>query len=137
MKHLVLCLILAIAKVGYTQKTVTICGAEPNKGQILIAVYTDEKSFPVEGKELKGYIEKVNNKGCVVKTLSNLPNGTYAFAAVYDANSNNQMDKNMMGFPKEAYGFSNDARGTFGPPNFSDAKVSFTENTSISFQLKL
>ena len=32
------------------------------------------------------------------------------------------MDKNMMGIPKEAYGFSNNAKGFFGKPDYKDVK---------------
>jgi uncharacterized protein (DUF2141 family) len=32
-----------------------------------------------------------------------------------------------MGIPKEAYGFSNNARGTFGPPKDEKVRFSFRE----------
>jgi uncharacterized protein (DUF2141 family) len=31
------------------------------------------------------------------------------------------MDFNLVGMPLEGYGFSNDATGTFGPPDFDGA----------------
>ena len=34
---------------------------------------------------------------------------------------NSILDTNWMGIPKEPYGFSNDAMGTFGPPSFQQA----------------
>jgi len=41
-----------------------------------------------------------------------------------------------MGMPNEPYGFSNDARGSFGPPSFEDASfVVGEENLSITFQM--
>jgi uncharacterized protein (DUF2141 family) len=30
------------------------------------------------------------------------------------------LDKNFFGVPKEGYGFSNNARGLLGPPDFDD-----------------
>ncbi len=32
------------------------------------------------------------------------------------------MDKNFLGIPKEKYGFSNNAKGKLGPPDYEDAK---------------
>ena len=33
------------------------------------------------------------------------------------------MDLNLIGLPKEPYGFSNDVMGAFGPPDFDEAKI--------------
>ena len=34
---------------------------------------------------------------------------------------NGKLDTNWLGIPKEGYGFSNDAKGSFGAPPFSAA----------------
>ena len=47
-----------------------------------------------------------------------LPPGRYALRAFADENGNTKLDTNMLGIPTERYGFSNDARGTMGPPDF-------------------
>jgi uncharacterized protein (DUF2141 family) len=38
-----------------------------------------------------------------------------------DVNGNQEFDTNFLGLPKEQYGFSNNAMGTFGPPKFEPA----------------
>jgi len=54
-----------------------------------------------------------------------LPPGTYAAAAFHDANGNGKFDKNLLGWPLEGFGFSNDAHVSFfRPPSF--AAASFT-----------
>ena len=53
--------------------------------------------------------------------VPDLPPGRYAVAAYVDDNRNGMQDKNLLGVPKEKYGFSNDVRGTFGPPDFAEA----------------
>jgi hypothetical protein len=40
-------------------------------------------------------------------------------------NSNGKLDRNFMGSPKEGVGASNDAKGSFGPPKFADARFTF------------
>ncbi len=50
-----------------------------------------------------------------------LPHDTYAVRVFHDANGNETLDTDFFGRPTEAYGFSNDARGRFGPPDFEAA----------------
>lgn len=52
-------------------------------------------------------------------TFADLAPGKYAVRFFHDANRNEQLDKNKMGFPTEGYGFSNNV-GVFGPPKFKD-----------------
>lgn len=48
--------------------------------------------------------------------------GIYGISAFHDANDNGKLDTNFLGIPSEDYCASRDARGTFGPPSFEDAK---------------
>jgi uncharacterized protein (DUF2141 family) len=66
-----------------------------------------------------------------------LPEGEYAVSLFVDENSNGKMDKNAIGIPTEAYGFSNDASGNFGPPSFEQAKfVVGKDKAAITITLK-
>lgn len=59
-----------------------------------------------------------------------------AIAAFHDAKNNGPLDQNWFGLPTEGYGFSNDARGTVGLPDFNKATVRLTqENQNIRFKL--
>jgi uncharacterized protein (DUF2141 family) len=55
--------------------------------------------------------------------VKGVPAGTWAVLAWQDENGNNELDRNLIGIPKEPYGFSRDARGKFGPPSFEDAAI--------------
>jgi uncharacterized protein (DUF2141 family) len=59
--------------------------------------------------------------------VKGVPAGTWAVLAYQDENSNDQLDRNLIGIPKEPYGFSRDARGKFGPPGFEDAAIEVGE----------
>ncbi|MCP4022677.1 MAG: DUF2141 domain-containing protein, partial [Desulfobacteraceae bacterium] len=61
-----------------------------------------------------------------------LPYGEYAVQVFHDENSNTKLDKRIFGIPIERYGFSNNASGKFGPPEYEE--VSFTVD---SFQTKM
>jgi uncharacterized protein (DUF2141 family) len=54
-----------------------------------------------------------------------VPKGSYALSAFHDQNENGKLDTNFMGLPIEDYGTSRNARGTFGPPSFDDAKFTY------------
>ena len=54
----------------------------------------------------------------------NISYGAYAVSVLHDENRNGGMDTNWVGMPKEGYGVSNDARASFGPPEFNDAMFS-------------
>ena len=66
-----------------------------------------------------------------VFTFENIPFGEYAVKVIHDENIDNNLDTNWLGIPKEAFGFSNNARARFGPPDFKDAmfKINKSEIT--------
>jgi uncharacterized protein (DUF2141 family) len=59
---------------------------------------------------------------CVFKGVAK---GVYGISAFHDANGNGKLDTNFLGIPTEDYCTSRDARGSFGPPKFADAKFSY------------
>jgi len=64
--------------------------------------------------------------------VKDVPPGTWAVLAYQDENGNNELDRNLIGIPKEAYGFSRDARGKFGPPSFEDAAIEVGETPATA-----
>lgn len=73
-------------------------------------------------------IVKINGRQalCVFKKI---PRGTYGASAFHDQNNNGKLDTNLLGMPTEDYCATNNARGVFGPPSFSDAKFEFKGGT--------
>jgi uncharacterized protein (DUF2141 family) len=53
--------------------------------------------------------------------FEDVPPGRYAVSTYHDANDNGKLDRNFMGIPEEGVGFSRDAKGDMGPPDFADA----------------
>ena len=115
--------------------TVTINNIK-KAGEIHVAVYDNAEAFEADRGEkgggapgiTEGTIEMVEPGS--VTYVYELPTGTYAIGIFHDVNLNNKMDNNFFGIPKEQYGFSNNARALFGPPNFEDA--SFALNGTAS-----
>ena len=110
-------------------------------GEIHVAVYDNAKAFEADRGEkggaapgiTEGTIEMVEPGS--VTYVYELPPGTYAIGIFHDVNLNNKMDNNFFGVPKEQFGFSNNARALFGPPNFEDAAFVLSGSTAQSIDL--
>jgi len=100
---------------------INISGLKNNKGFIELVIYKNEKNFPKEGAHYKLYKLKIANKQSVL-SIKNMPEGTYAIALMHDENSNKKMDKNILGMPKEGFGFSNNPRVVFKEPTYNECK---------------
>lgn len=102
--------------------TVTVRGQDNAAGFVSIAVFDSASAFPRTPQAVATARVRVAQTGVTV-TFHGLPVGTYAVSAFHDENGNGKLDTDTVGVPTESYGFSNDARGTLGPPEF--AKASF------------
>ncbi len=104
----------------------TVTGLKDTKGQIMIGVYDNAADFPDHDKTVKRFLFRLSDKELsqVVLKINGLSiDKRYALAVYHDKNANNKLDKNIFGAPTEMYGFSNNARATFGPPSFDDASI--------------
>lgn len=97
--------------------------------QVRVAVYSANapEQFPSDETFYRGMVSDAASDQLTV-TVPDLPPGKYAVAAYLDKNRTGRQEKNFLGVPKEIYGFSNDARGMFGPPDFSAAEFEVGEN---------
>ena len=76
----------------------------------------------------------VDNQSTV--EFKDLNAGTYAVQYYHDENNNEKMDTGTFGIPLEGYGFSNDARGFMGPPDFEDELFTLEKNTTMVLETK-
>jgi uncharacterized protein (DUF2141 family) len=68
-------------------------------------------------------------------SIRDLKPGKYAIRYFHDENSNGKLDTNTFGIPKEGYGFSNNAKGSFGPPAFEKWIFDLTENKKLALKI--
>jgi uncharacterized protein (DUF2141 family) len=99
---------------------VNISGFPSSDGFAMVALNNSKESYKSGENEAIAKIRTrvVDQKVRVIFT--NLPYGSYGVSLYHDENANGKMDKNAMGIPKEAYGFSNNAKGFFGKPSYKD-----------------
>jgi uncharacterized protein (DUF2141 family) len=113
--------------------TVNISGMKSDKGNVYVALYSNEKSFLKEN--FKGSIVKVTNKNAIA-IFKSIEKGVYAISVFHDENDNKKMDTNFIGIPKEPIGCSNGATGFMGPPKFKKAKFTITSDVVIPIKVK-
>lgn len=100
----------------------------PLRGNIMI------KICKADGSIVQKKVHPLSQQKAELKL--NLPPGQYAIASFYDENGNQKLDRNLAGFPKEKYGFSNNVRGTFGPPALSEQIFTFKADQTLSIRLQ-
>lgn len=107
---------------------INVKGIKNQKGKIRVSLYNKADGFPSSPDKAKFFAEGniLNNSSKI--EVKNLPFGEYAVSLIHDENNNLKVETNFLGIPKEGIGTSNDARNTFGPPNFDQAKFKFTED---------
>jgi uncharacterized protein (DUF2141 family) len=90
------------------------------EGKIAVAVYRDADSFRHSRNPVR--VMMLNRDGPTTRAyIQGLTPGRYVIAAFQDLDSDGELGKGAFGIPREPFGFSNDARGRFGPPTFEDA----------------
>jgi uncharacterized protein (DUF2141 family) len=91
--------------------------------------------FDAQHKTVGSKASAIRGKKATVM-FDKLQPGKYAIRFFHDENSNDKLDTNFMGIPKEGYGFSNDAYGTFGPKPFEEWLVDVSKDTKIVLKAK-
>ena len=104
--------------------SITVTGARNGDGVVRCALFNSPAAFPKIGQEWRGVIAPVR-AGAATCVFSGVPAGTYAVAFFHAERNETQLTTGMFGKPQQGYGFSNNATGSFGPPNFNAASFRY------------
>ena len=104
--------------------TIEIKGLQNSHGQVLLE-FSNEK-----GEKIMGITQKIDDKKCNI-VIDNLKPGKYSFKYFHDENKNENLDCNWIGIPIEGFGFSNNAKGTFGPPPLKNTIFELKQSTTV------
>lgn len=108
---------------------VHVSGLMPQSSNLYVAVFDSEEGFPKPEYSRTTMTIPVDAKS--VEFSVSLPDSSPTGIAIFqDLNGDGKLTKNGFGLPIEPYGFSNNARSTFGPPTFGQAAFNVTEKTS-------
>ena len=114
--------------------TVEVRNVRPGQGSLMIAAYAGADSY---GKKPVTAIRLPAGEAVMSFQLCGLSGNDLALMLFQDLDSDGMMGRNLMGLPTEPYGFSNNARGSFGPPSFQAASVALpTQGLAIELKVQ-
>ena len=119
-------LLMPIAVAAQVKVNVELILNKPEAGGTLrLAMCPNKEAYDTE----KGCVLlSVPAEGRTVRcSFPNVVPGTYAIKVFHDINSDEELNTTWIGWPKEPYGFSNDAPVNMGPPPFKLAAVEVKE----------
>lgn len=130
----IVCCVYSYAQSG--KAVVEIENIQVTKGGAVSAAVFSKSNFLKTGKELATVAKKVSSTKMVF-VFENLPAGDYAFVAYHDIDGNKSMKTNIIGYPKEPFGISNNPKILFGPPSFNESKVKVVANKATAVRISL
>jgi len=122
-----LLLILSIIPLSFQENIslkIEINDLRNSKGHVLLELQDENKNT------MKGVFKEIVNMRCII-SIENLSPGKYVFKYFHDENDNEEIDTNWIGIPKEGFGFSNNAKGVFGPPSHQKMIFELNKDTTM------
>jgi len=107
---------------GEVKLYVNVEGVRSSQGLIAVTLYADDsKKFLAKRGSL--YVGRVSAHQGMTRACIYVPKpGMYGVAVYHDADANRHLNRNALGMPQEAYGFSNNPGTFFGIPRFSSVR---------------
>jgi uncharacterized protein (DUF2141 family) len=106
------------------------------KGKILLNVFKDQAGYDDQKPFKQLAFDKKDITNGTINISCELEPGTYGFTIVDDENNNSKIDKNIIGVPKEGFGFSNFFMEKMKKPKFDDFKVDLKTQPKIVIRVK-
>ena len=105
------------------QVIVDVYGLHDERGKLNVGVYIAEGGFPKDSSAAFAQRTVPITNRALRLVFDRIPAGEFAVAVHHDENANGKMDTGAFGRPSEGYGFSRDAKASFGPPSFEAARI--------------
>ena len=117
---LIVIVILFTISVNAQSLIVEITGIRNRTGNICFAVFVDEAGFDKEQAYYEKNYSKSNIKNGKLTLRLKLKPGVYGISILDDENKDGEMRYNLIGVPKEGFGFSNYYHTGFKKPKFEN-----------------
>lgn len=137
MKYFIYIFFLIFGQIGCSQTVkieLTLNNLKKVSGFIVVGIYNEESSFPIDGKEFRKLYFQVNALS-VSCPIPDLPIGKYALAIFHDENGDGICNLGLFGIPKEGFGFSKNFRPRLRAPDFKDCELEVLKDMAITINL--
>jgi len=112
---------------GVARLDISVTGISELAGALAIAIFDSAEKFDARSDPV-GQARIPISTDAVTWSIELAAPATYAVIVYQDLNGNGEIDMGRLGRPKEPYGFSNNARGRFGPPGFQEVAFNFEQD---------
>jgi len=135
---IVMCLLTIFISYAQAQEIrVKVTGIRSGKGKIILNVFKDNDTYNKERPCKKFVFDKKDLANGTLTVNCVLEPGTYGLTLIDDENENGKIDKNLIGMPKEGFGFSNFFMEKMKKPVFDDFKVELKfPNNKVGIKVK-
>lgn len=116
--------------------SVTVTNISSQKGEIMAALFANEKAFPNDSKAAFKVAKATANGGKAILQFDQVPPGTYAIALFHDVNGDGKLNTNFIGIPKEGYGVSNNVKNLFSGPTYKQSSFEHRSNSNLTITMR-
>jgi uncharacterized protein (DUF2141 family) len=110
-----------------TPLTLIIKNLVSKKSPVYVTLYDSTNKFPSKTDHIREY--KFTSDGDVLtEQINDLDYGNFAVATYQDLNNDGKCNRNLIGLPKEPYGFSNNFKPTVRAPHFEECTFVYNES---------
>ena len=126
----------ALASLGFVGPThaatltVKIAGISEAVGSMGVQLVASADAYDGKAKPSAAQKLAVTSTEPITLTFADLAPGSYAVLVMHDENGNGKLDSNILGIPKEGYGFSNNPN-VMRKPYFDEAKFEVTAEDKV------
>jgi len=117
-----ICFILLITSTGISGQTldIRIKNIKKTGGKICIAIFANESEFRTEKPCEEYKYDKKEKESDEFSVKIPIRSGQFGVSVLHDANCNGKMDYNIIGIPREGFGFSDFFHRGILKPHFDD-----------------
>lgn len=117
------------------QVSIKLSNLNNDNGLIRVAAYSTEDNYDNEVTNLKFSFEKSEIKNGTI--VLNLDPGKYVIAVLDDKNRDAEMNYNLIGIPKEGYGFSNLPSASLLKPSYKEAAIQVVRDKDLQLKISM
>lgn len=127
---------ISIAAACQNRIAAEISNFSNNKGICRACLFNSPSSFEGEGGEPFKCVA-ITLKNQTAEAVFDVPAGTYAMFVFHDENSNNKLDRNFLGIPKEGYGASKNKLPFAAAPTYNENKFAVEDKVTLRLKVKI
>lgn len=114
-----------------------VAGIIGTRGHIICGIFKSAEGFPNRAQRAFKLVSVPANPDGALCNFLSLPAGNYAVSIFHDENDNGVLDTNLVGMPREGYGFSNNHTYSMHPASFAESRFTVDEQSTNDLLIRL